>query len=69
MLEAIKEEIEAAKNDSTPFCDFYQQYVMSMQDLLIESEIKSFSNKAEGVTGVKSVIAGVNILVEEFNKL
>ncbi len=60
MLEIIKQCISDAKSDTLSFEDYYHRYVMEMQDISIDREVKYLFNH----NIIDSIILDRQILLE-----
>lgn len=67
MLQTIKDYI--ANLPDKDFGTFYQEYVIRMQDEIIESNVTALESQCLGEKSTKEILSGINILTEELNKL
>lgn len=67
MLQTIKTCIDNLSAE--PFAVFYQRYVMQVQDMMIESRVRSDSYRFTSLEDTGAVIRGLNLMTEELKKL
>ena len=64
MLDSIKEELKAVNDLS--FNEFFQQYVMAMQDKLINDHIKVISHYIHSIDDINGFDKSISNICEEF---
>lgn len=67
MLETIKAYIDNLPNKT--FGQFYQEYVIKMQDQIIESDISAFESQHALDGDANQLLSSVDTMVKELNTL
>lgn len=63
MLETIKQEIDRLPDIS--FADYYQQYVITMQDQIMDYHLSLVKHQFNTIEDIPELIKGINKLSEE----
>lgn len=69
MLETIREEISQEQASTKPFSELYLEYVCSIQDSLIHSDIETNRLKLEQETASSDIIRAVNTISDTLSSL
>ena len=69
MLDDIKAQIIEEMSDDTEFKDYYQSYVKSIQDDIIQSEVSSRTSSITSIFKLNSIEIGINSIVDALKSL
>lgn len=69
MLDDIKAQIIEEMSDDTEFKDYYQRYVKSIQDDIIQSEVSSRTSSITSIFKLNSIEIGINSIVDALKSL
>ena len=67
MLQTIKDYI--ANMPDKDFATFYQEYVLSIQDKIVDNDAKLLESRWKGDKSTSEILAGITTLTEELNTL
>lgn len=67
MLQIVKEYIEDLPEED--FKDFYQKYVVNLQDEIINRDVQRASKLYNRIEDMAPLVSCLNILTEELNRL
>ena len=66
MLDTVKKELNALP--SSPFSDFYQDYVAHVEESIVQHDIKKAYSVVKSIDDIPDIIRGLNKLTEELNQ-
>ena len=69
MLETVKEVASELAKDSTTFADFYLDYVMSIQDEIIDASVNSLAKKVSTVDSITAVEGAITAIHDSLAEL
>ena len=67
MFEVIKNYIDNIPD--IPFDEFYQTYIMGVQDRIIDSKVRSAELSLHTIESTCDIINGINMLAEELENI